>query len=151
MICSVPSEIEARGPRAKLAYKNALKRGKVKVYRARIMLIGQSRAGKTSLKKSLLGLPFDPKEESAEGFKTDPTKFEIAIEQATNWKRTDEKFGVSQFASHLAIMVARELQENKDEKRGDDKKVDEEDEVEEEGKPIGNLDQVKSSSHVTQW
>ena len=151
MICSVPSEIEARGPRAKLAYKNALKRGKVKVYRARIMLIGQSRAGKTSLKKSLLGLPFDPKEESAEGFKTDPTKFEIAIEQATNWKRTDEKFGVSQFASHLAIMVASELQENKDEKRGDDKKVDEEDEVEEEGKPIGNLDQVKSSSHVTQW
>ena len=151
MICSVPSEIEARGPRAKLAYKNALKRGKVKVYRARIMLIGQSRAGKTSLKKSLLGLPFDPKEESAEGFKTDPTKFEIAIEQATNWKRTDEKFGVSQFASHLAIMAARELQENKDEKRGDDKKVDEEDEVEKEGKPIGNLDQVKSSSHVTQW
>ena len=149
MICSVPSEIEARGPRAKLAYKNALKRGKVKVYRARIMLIGQSRAGKTSLKKSLLGLPFDPKEESAEGFKTDPTKFEIAIEQATNWKRTDEKFGVSQFASHLAIMVARELQENKDEKRGDEKKVDEDDEVEEEEKPIGNLDQVKSSSHVT--
>ena len=149
MICSVPGEIEARGTRAKQAYKNALKRGKVKVYRARIMLIGQSRAGKTSLKKSLLGLPFDPKEESAEGFKTDPTKFEIAIEQATNWKRTDEKFGVSQFASHLAIMVARELQENKDEKRGDEKKVDEDDEVEEEEKPIGNLDQVKSSSHVT--
>ena len=149
MIYSVPSEIEARGTRAKQAYKNALKRGKVKVYRARIMLIGQSRAGKTSLKKSLLGLPFDPKEESAEGFKTHPTKFEIAIEQATNWKRTDEKFGVSQFASHLAIMVARELQENKDEKRGDEKKVDEDDEVEEEEKPIGNLDQVKSSSHVT--
>ena len=63
------------------------------------MLIGQGGAGKTSLKKSLLGLPFDPKEESAEGFKTDPTKFEIAIEQAKNWKRTDEKFGVSQFVS----------------------------------------------------
>ena len=109
------------------------------------MLIGQGGAGKTSLKKSLLGLPFDPKEESAEGFKTDPTKFEISIEQAKNWKRTDEKFGVSQFASDLAIMVARELQENKDEKRGDEKKVDEEDEVEEEGKPIENLDQVKSS------
>ena len=145
MICSVPSEIEARGQRAKLAYKNALKTGKVKVYRARIMLIGQAGAGKTSLKRSLLGLPFDPKEES------DPTKFEIAIEQAKNWKRTDEKFGVSQFASHLAMMVARELQENKDEKRGDEKKVKEEDEVEEGGKPIRNLDQVKPSSHVTQW
>ena len=53
MIYSVPSEIEARGPRAKLAYKNALKTGKVKVHRTRIMLIGQGRARKTSLKKSL--------------------------------------------------------------------------------------------------
>ena len=53
MIYSVPSEIEAQGPRAKLAYKNALKTEKEKMYRARIMLIGQGRAGKTSLKKSL--------------------------------------------------------------------------------------------------
>ena len=53
MIYSVPSEIEVRGPRAKLAYKNALKTGKVKVHRARIMLIGQGRARKTSLKKLL--------------------------------------------------------------------------------------------------
>ena len=37
----------------------------------------------------------------------------------------------------------RELQENK--KRGDEKKVDKEDEVEEEGKLIVNLDQVKLS------
>ena len=145
IIYSVPSEIEARGPRAKLAYKNALKTGKVKVYRARIMLIGQGRAGKTSLKKSLLGLPFDPEEESTEGIKIDPLKFEIDIKQAKNWKRTDEKFGVSQFASDLAMMVARELQENKDKKRGDEKKVDKEDEVKEEGKLIVNLDQVKLS------
>ena len=145
MIFLVPSEIIARGPRAKLAYKNALKTGKVKVYRARIMLIGQGRAGKTSLKKSLLGLPFDPEEESTEGIKIDPSKFEIDIEQAKNWKSTDEKFGVSQFSSDLAMMMARELQENKDKKRGDEKKVDKEDEVKEEGKLIVNLDQVKLS------
>ena len=145
MIYSVPSEIEARGPRAKLAYKNALKTGKVKVYRARIMLIGQGRAGKTSLKKSLLGLPFDPEEESTEGIKIEPSKFEIDIKQAKNWKSTDEKFCVSQFASNLAMMVARELQENKDKKRGDERKVDKEDEVEEEGKLIVNLVQVKLS------
>ena len=145
MIYSVPSEIEARGPRAKLAYKNALNAGKVKVYRARIMLIGQGRAGKTSLKKSLLGLPFDPEEESTEGIKIDPSKFEIDIEQAKNWKRTDEKFGVSQFSSDIAMMMARELQENKDKKRGEVKKVDKEDEVKEEGKLIVNLDQVKLS------
>ena len=145
MIYSAPSEIEARGPSAKLAYKNALKTGKVKVYRARIMLIGQGRAGKTSLKKSLLGLPFDPEKESTEGIKMEPSKSEIDIKQAKNWKRTDETFFVSQFASNLAMMVARELQENKDKKRGDERKVDKEDEVEEEGKLIVNLVQVKLS------
>ena len=55
----VPSEIKARGRKAMLAYENALKTGKVKVYRARIMFIGQDRAGKTSLKNSFLGVPFD--------------------------------------------------------------------------------------------
>ena len=107
----VPKEVIARGPRAKLAYENALKSGKVKVYRARIMLIGQDRAGKTSLKKSFLGLPFDPEEESTDGIEVDPSKFEVDIDQIKNWKRTDEKLGVSQFASDLANMVAMELQE----------------------------------------
>ena len=36
------------------------------------MLIGQDRAGKTSLKKSFLGLPFDPEEESTDGIEVDP-------------------------------------------------------------------------------
>ena len=123
IIYSVPNEIEARGPRAKLAYENALKTGKVKVYRSRIMLIGQDRAGKTSLKKSLLGLPFHPEEESAEENKSGPSKFEIVTEQAKNWKHTDKKLGVFQFASDLAMMVFRELQETKDEETGDEKKL----------------------------
>ena len=115
----VPSEIKVRGPRAKLAYENALKTGKVKVYRARIMLIGQDRAGKTSLKKSFLGLPFDPEEDSTDGIEVDPTKFEVDIDQVKNWKRTDEKLSVSQFASDLAKMVAREIQGDKDESDND--------------------------------
>ena len=79
------------------------------------MLIGQDRAGKTSLKKSFLGLPFDPEEESTDGIEVDPSKFEVDIDQVKNWKRTDEKLGVSQFASDLAKMVAMELQEINDE------------------------------------
>ena len=75
------------------------------------MLIGQDRAGKTSLKKSFLGLPFDPEEESTDGIEVDPSKFEVDIDQVKNWKRTDEKLGVPQFASDLAKMVAMELQE----------------------------------------
>ena len=136
----VPSEIEARGPRAKLAYENALKTGKVKVYRARIMLIGQDRAGKTSLKKSFLRLPFDSEEESTNGIEVDPSKFEVDTVQVKNWKRTDEKLGVSQFASDLAKMVAMELQDIDDEsEEEDERKNDEETEVE--GK--GEINQVR--------
>ena len=61
-------------------YEKALKDGYVKVYRGRIILIGQDRAGKTSLKKSLLGLPFDPKEQSTEGIEVDPSRCEIDVD-----------------------------------------------------------------------
>ena len=122
----VPREIKAQGPEAKLAYENALKTGKVKVYRARIMLIGQDRAGKTSLKKSFLGLPFNPEEDSTDGIEVDPSKFEVDIDQVKNWKRTDKKLSVSQFALDLAKMVAKEIQErDKDEEVAQE--VDEED------------------------
>ena len=117
VIFLVPSEIIARGPRAQIAYENALKTGKVNVYRARIMLIGQDRAGKTSLKKSFLDLPFDPDEDSTNGIAVDPSKFEVYIDQVKNWKRTDEKLGVSQFASNLAKMAARNIQKDEEEKK----------------------------------
>ena len=83
------------------------------IYRARIMLIGQDRAGKTSLKNSFLGLPFDPNEQSTDGIEMDPSKFEIDVDNVKNWQRTDEKLGVSQFANDLARIVAEELQEEK--------------------------------------
>ena len=75
------------------------------------MLIGQDRAGKTSLKKSFLGLPFDPKEKSTDGIDVNPSKFEFQVDQVKNWKPTDEKLGVSQFLNQLARKVAAELQE----------------------------------------
>ena len=82
------------------------------MYRARIMLIGQDRAGKTSLKKSFLGLPFDPYEQSTDGIEVDPSKFEIDVDQVKNWQRTDEKLSVSQFANDLAKMVAAQIGED---------------------------------------
>ena len=55
------------------------------VYRGRIILVGQDRAGKTSLKKTLLGLPFDYQEQSTDGIEIEPSKFEIEVEQIKNW------------------------------------------------------------------
>ena len=107
----VPSEIKARGRKAILAYENALKTGKVKVYRARIMFIGQDRAGKTSLKNSFLGLSFDPRQQSTDGIELDLSKFEVDVDQVSNWKCTDEKQGVSKFVPNLVRMVAGKLEQ----------------------------------------
>ena len=87
MFCSpVPPEIAAQ-----LAYESALKDGAVNVYRGRVLLIGQDRAGKTSLKKSLIGLPFNSKEKSTDGIEVDPSKFRLNFDEVRNWQRIDER------------------------------------------------------------
>lgn len=48
-----PKEILARGPKAVHAYEEACISGTQPVYRTRLMLVGQDRVGKTSLKKAL--------------------------------------------------------------------------------------------------
>ena len=44
------------------------------------MLIGQDRSGKTSLKRSLRGEPFNPDEESTVGIDVDPSHFKVSTE-----------------------------------------------------------------------
>ncbi|XP_022809943.1 uncharacterized protein LOC111346958 [Stylophora pistillata] len=97
----------AQGPAAQLAYEEALKDGYVQVYRGRVILVGQDRAGKTSLKKSLLGLPFDPKEQSTQGIEVDPSKCEIDVDQAVkNWQLTREnKPGLLECSKDVAKIV----------------------------------------------
>ena len=98
---SVPAEIRGRGPKAERAYQNAMQAGKVKVYRGRIMLLGQDRAGKTSLKKSLLGLPFDPKQESTVG---------VEVDEVENWMPSQrKKREVSEFEDQVARFIVRDL------------------------------------------
>ena len=91
VFCSpVPSEIAAHGEKEQLAYESALKDGAVNVYRGRVLLIGQDRAGKTSLKKSLIGLPFNSKEKSTDGIEVDPSKFQLSVGEVRNWQPIDE-------------------------------------------------------------
>ena len=96
---SVPAEIRARGPRAECAFQKAMQNGKVKVYRGRIMLLGQDRAGKTSLRKSLLGLPFDPEQESTVG---------VEVDEVKNWMLSKES-EVSEFKDEIARLIVRDL------------------------------------------
>ena len=77
---SVPLEILARGPRATEAYNRALLEGKGHARRVPVMIIGQERTGKTSLKKSLKGELFNPKEGRTEGIETDPSYFKVSTD-----------------------------------------------------------------------
>ena len=58
--------------------------------RARLLIIGQDRAGKTSLKKSLIGLPFNPEEPSTEVVEVNASKFEFTVEQVVEWKAVND-------------------------------------------------------------
>lgn len=75
------------------------------------MLIGQGRAGKTSLKKSLKGDQFDAEEESTTGIEMDPSHWRVTTEI---WK-TGEcgslvcKDSPISFDHHAARLIARDL------------------------------------------
>ena len=90
-----------------LMYQEALRDGFVNVYRGRIFLIGQDRAGKTSLKKSLLGVPFDPKEESTEGI--DPSKCDIDVNRVQNWHVDSKNTILSEVSEQISRSLALEL------------------------------------------
>ena len=110
MFSLAPLEIEARGEKAQLAYLSALRDGAVNVYRGRVLLIGQDRAGKTSLKKSLIGLPFNRKEKSTDGIEVDPSKFQLDVGEVRNWQPIDErKQGLLGCSKDLAQVVAERM------------------------------------------
>ena len=128
MFSLVPLEIEARGEKAQLAYQRALKDGAVNVYRGRVLLIGQDRAGKTSLKKSLIGLPFNPKEKSTDGIEVDPSKFQLDVGEVRNWQPIDERkqglLGCSRDVAQLMVEKMLDISVNRDwvqeEERGEE-------------------------------
>ena len=74
------------------------------------MLIGQDRAGKTSLKKSLIGLPFNSKEKSTDGIEVDPSKFRLNFNEVRNWQPIDErKQGLLGCSKDVAQVVVEKM------------------------------------------
>ena len=78
--CTVPPELSARGPLALEAYNNALAEGQACVKRVPLMIVGQDRSGKTSVKKSLKGICFNPDEDSTLGIEVDRYDFKVTTE-----------------------------------------------------------------------
>ena len=55
-----------------------------------VLIIGQARTGKTSLKKSLKGELFNPNEGSTEGIETDPSYFKVTTDVWRTGKSSDD-------------------------------------------------------------
>ncbi|XP_067026632.1 uncharacterized protein [Acropora muricata] len=78
------------------------------------MLIGQERSGKTSLKKSLQGLIFNPDEDSTTGIDIDPSDFKITTEiwkTGKKYQAANTKERASFFEHHVARAVVENLKE----------------------------------------
>ena len=96
-------EIYARGSKAVKAYEKALTGGKACIKRIPVMLIGQERTGKTSLKKSLKGENFNEEEESTVGIDTDSLYFKVSTEIWKSGKVKEEvEFEPEDQFEHLA-------------------------------------------------
>ena len=72
------------------------------------MLIGQDRAGKTSLKKSLKGICFDPQEYSSVGIEVDPSHCKVSTE---TWKTgvTANQYDDTETAISFDYQTARSI------------------------------------------
>ena len=112
MIFTVPFEISARGPEALRAYQKALKNGKICDRRVPVMIVGQDRSGKTSLKKSLKGELFNPDEDSTMGIEVDPSLCQVTTEvwkARENLESPDEVAMEGNFEYHAARLTQKNL------------------------------------------
>ena len=109
---AVPPAIRARGPLALATYLNALADGQACVKRVPLMIVGQDRSGKTSVKKSLKGICFNPDEDSTLGIEIDRYHFKVTTEV---WKTgekdedTNTDTSVISFEHNAARWVADKL------------------------------------------
>ena len=94
---------------ARDAYKKALQEGEVEVCRGNIVFIGAAGAGKTSTKKSLLGMKFDPEEPSTVGIDVDLSLMECELDHIKDWKKQDFEVGKSDLTDRVGRLVAADV------------------------------------------
>ena len=96
------------------AYFKALEEGETRVRRIPLMLIGQDRSGKTSLKKTLKRIPFNSHEDSTVGIDVDPSYFKVTTEalKIGEEERGTNKEAESYFENSIARQVVKNLKQN---------------------------------------
>ena len=103
---SVPPYILARGSIAKAAYQRALETGKTFDKRAKILLIGQDRVGKTSVLRSLKGELFRQDESSTLGVQIGMPLKHVGEKP---WKNSKEEQEKSTFHYKCALNISNQL------------------------------------------
>ena len=62
------------------------------------------------MKKSLIGVPFNPKEKSTEGIEVDPSIFQVDVDEFKDWQPIDEsKHGLLGCSKDVAQMIVEKL------------------------------------------
>ena len=103
-----PPAVVARGNKAKAAYRRALENGKTRDVRVRIMLIGEGKAGKTSLKRFLKGEKFNKHEASTLGVDMDAPLLKDGLKA---WSAHKTVKNISVFDHRSAQLVVRQVVE----------------------------------------
>ncbi|XP_033115134.1 uncharacterized protein LOC117115444 [Anneissia japonica] len=112
------------------AFLVASRKGTKPVYRTRLMIVGQDRVGKTSLKKSLTGRRYDAKEVSTDGIDTadwciintgdsKPWKVYTVIAKDENETRDGSTGLEDEFARAIAHNIVQELWSKRQHKKND--------------------------------
>ncbi|XP_077976934.1 uncharacterized protein LOC144432566 [Glandiceps talaboti] len=150
---AIPREIHLRGPEVVKVYEKALEEGKMKVYRARVMFVGQQGVGKTSLARCLRGESFQFDEPSTNGIETDPSTCVIDV---NNWKSktsADDTGGMTEFKDTFKSSVVKEmlsaLRKNIGQDAGGDAgQISEESSTEQASSAVSRQDDEMSSENV---
>ena len=122
----VPEVINLRGPLAVEAYNKALNEGKTRFKRLPVMVIGQDRSGKTSLKNSMMGKPFNPDEDSTVGIDVGPSHFSVTTDICIPSENTMDNQAQNNFREalsfehHIARLVVEVLTNDRKNNSKDD-------------------------------
>ena len=77
--------------RKKEAYREASEGGTITVHQSRVMLVGHSGAGKTSLRHCLLDKPFVKQHITTLGIDADPAEAKVDVCKAKGWCQHDSE------------------------------------------------------------
>ena len=106
----IPPEITKKGKAAVEIYKRALRKGKQKIPRCNLLILGEERTGKTSLYRLLVGQGFNPDQDSTRGIdNTVVETVDVRHVASDTWEEKTMDDQKRQSKSLFAVGVVKEV------------------------------------------